>query len=231
MAQQESSVNIVLFGNTSAAHFGPENILLGQDQPLPGNSAFSQIVPLSRIISGRNISVINILGLEETEISPHSVHQFISQIVKEKEIHAFIFVLQLNQFTDANKLGIEWLRNTFGEGALPFVNILFTYEREDECDTIVDDLKKNTVVEQLTRQCGGRYHTCSKSMNNQSEMRTLLEKIDRLISENNQSCFTAEIYNTGYRELQDRQSQQRAYSSRWLQEEVPIQEDPMKHPK
>ncbi|KAG7326086.1 hypothetical protein KOW79_011011 [Hemibagrus wyckioides] len=84
----------------------------------------------------------------------------------------------------------------FGEGALTFVMILFTYEREEECDSIIDDLKKNTVLEHLIRQCGGRYHTCSKSMNNQSEMSTLLERIERLITENNQSCYTAEIYNT-----------------------------------
>ncbi|MCJ8749353.1 hypothetical protein PDJAM_G00175350 [Pangasius djambal] len=74
--------------------------------------------------------------------------------------------------------------------------ILFTYEREEECDTIIDDLKNNTVLEQLMKKCGGRYCTCSKSMNNQSEMRTLLEKIDHLFSENNQRCYTAEIYNT-----------------------------------
>ncbi|MCJ8749352.1 hypothetical protein PDJAM_G00175340 [Pangasius djambal] len=74
--------------------------------------------------------------------------------------------------------------------------ILFTYEREEECDTIIDDLKNNTVLEQLMKKCGGRYCTCSKSMNNQSEMRTVLEKIDHLVSENNQRCYTAENYST-----------------------------------
>ncbi|XP_053494453.1 interferon-induced very large GTPase 1 [Ictalurus furcatus] len=197
-AQPESRVNFVLFGNTSAVHFGPENVLLGQDLPILNNTEFSQIVPVSRMVSGRNVSVINILGLEETEFSPHIMHQFISRLVKENEIHAFIFVLQLNRLTDTNKLGLEWLKNTFGEDALSFVMILFTYEREEECDTIVDDLKKNSVLEQLTRQCGGRYHTCSKSMNNQSELRTLLEKIDRLTSDNNQRCYTVEIYNTAF---------------------------------
>ncbi|KAB5517561.1 hypothetical protein PHYPO_G00168550 [Pangasianodon hypophthalmus] len=227
MAQQETSVNIVLFGNTSAVHFGPENILLGQDQPILENTEFCQIVPVSRMVSGRNVSVINILGLEETEFSP----QFTSRLVKENEIHAFIFVLQVNRLTDANKLGLEWLKNTFGERALSFVMILFTYEREEECDTIVDDLKNNTVLEQLMKKCGGRYCTCSKSMNNQSEMRTLLEKIDRLISENNQRCYTAENYNTSFRGLQDRQSQQRAFNRLLVQEEVDIKEDLTKQPK
>lgn len=198
----------MLFGNTSAVNFGPENLLLGQDQPIVGNTELSQIVPISRMVSGRNVSVINILGLEETEFSPDGVYQIISRLVNKNNIHAFIFVLQLNRLTDNDKSGLEWLKRTFGEDALSFVMILFTYEREEECDTIVDDLKKNTVLEQLTRQCGDRYHTCSKSMTNQSEMRSLLERIDRLISENNQGCYSAEIYNKALRDLQHTQRQQ-----------------------
>lgn len=205
LAQKETSINIVLFGNTSAVHFGPDNILLGQDEPISGSTEFSQIVPIRRMVSGRNVSVINILGLEETELSPHTVPQFTSKLVKENEIHAFIFVLQLHQLTDANKMGLEWLKNMFGEGALPFVMILFTYEREEECDSIIDDLKKNTVLEHLIQQCGGRYHTCSRSMNNQSEMSTLLERIECLIAENNQSLYTAENNNTAFSGLQTHQ--------------------------
>ncbi|KAF4080888.1 hypothetical protein AMELA_G00176870, partial [Ameiurus melas] len=209
MAQPESRVNIVLFGNTSAVHFGPENVLLGQDLPILNNTEFSQIVPISRRVSGRNVSVINILGLEETEFSPNIMRQFISRLVKENEIHAFIFVLQLNRLTDSNKSGLKWLKKTFGEDVLSFVMILFTYEREEECDTVVDDLKKNSVLEQLTQQCGGRYHTCSKSMNSQSELRTLLEKIDRLTSENNQRCYTAEIYNKAFSQQTDSTTHQK----------------------
>ncbi|GAA6073722.1 interferon-induced very large GTPase 1-like [Tachysurus ichikawai] len=222
MAQQEFSVNIVLFGNTSAVHFGPDNILLGQDEPI---LEFSQIVPIKRMVSGRNVSVINILGWEETEFSPNTVRQFTSKLISENDIHAFIFVLQLHRLTDTNKMGLEWLKKTFGEGALPFVMILFTYEREEECDTIIDDLKKNTALEHLMRQCGGRYHTCSKSMNNQSEMRSLLEKME--ISESKQSCYNAEIYNTTFRGLQ---THQRALNRSLLQEEVEIKEDPTNQP-
>ncbi|XP_060760108.1 interferon-induced very large GTPase 1-like [Neoarius graeffei] len=225
MAQQDSRVNIVMFGSISAVHFGPENILLGQEQSVLRNTEVSQIVPVTSRVSGRNVSVIDILGLEETDLPPHTVHQFISRLVNENEIHAFIFVLQLNQLTDTDKLGLEWLKSTFGERALAFVMILFTYESEEECDTIIDDLKNNTVLEQLTQQCGGRYCTCSKSMNHQSEMGTLLENIDHLISENSQCCYTAELYTAAFRGLQDRQNQQTAANRLLLQEEVDNKED------
>ncbi|KAL7826723.1 hypothetical protein AOLI_G00319320, partial [Acnodon oligacanthus] len=150
------------------------------------------------------------------ELYLDTVDQAIARLVNENEIHAFVFVLQLCQLTDTDKMGLEWLQRTFGESVLPFVMILFTYEKEEDHDTIIDDLKKNPVLEQLLQKCGDRYYTCSRSMSNQTEMKTLLEKIDHMISENNQRCYTAELYNaaSNLRErLQDSKKQQSAWSS------------------
>ncbi|KAF4100215.1 hypothetical protein G5714_018411 [Onychostoma macrolepis] len=72
---------------------------------------------------------------------------------------------------------------------------IFVVRLEEECDTITDDLKKNPVLERLLEQCGGRYHTCSKIMNNQYEMREMMNKIDCLFIENQQH-YTVEMYNT-----------------------------------
>ncbi|KAK2906622.1 hypothetical protein Q8A67_005607 [Cirrhinus molitorella] len=124
------------------------------------------------------------------------VDHLIGQLVNENEIHAFIFVLRLGQLTDADKMGLAWLQTVFGEKVLQFVMILFTYERKEECDTIIDDLKKNSVLEQLLEKCGQRYHTCNKMINNQSEMRDLMDKIQSLFNENQQQCYTGEMYNT-----------------------------------
>ncbi|KAL7883317.1 hypothetical protein SRHO_G00009750 [Serrasalmus rhombeus] len=207
LSSSESTVNVVLFGNSSAVCFGDENILLGKEHVHPEQDKF----PRRREISGRDVSVINILDFYEGEMYLDPVEYITGQLLNENNIHSFIFVLQQRRFTDADKRGIEWLQKTFGESVLPFVMILFTYEREEDSDTIIDDLKKNPVLEQLLQKCGDRYHTCSKSMNNQSEMKTLLEKIDHMVSENNQRCYTAEIYNTTStqkEQLQDSKTQQ-----------------------
>ncbi|KAL7826724.1 hypothetical protein AOLI_G00319330, partial [Acnodon oligacanthus] len=204
MEKEVQDLTVVLFGNSSAV--GDENILLGQ--PAADVADFSAIVPKSKKISGRIVNLINILELQDNALH---MDQAIVRLVQENEIHAFVFVLQLDQLTDADKVGLEWLQKTFGESVLPFVMILFTYEKLEDCDTIIDDLKKNPLLVHLVEKCGDRYHTCSKSMSNQSEMKTLLEKIDHMVSENNQRCYTAELYNAALnlREgLQDRLSQQ-----------------------
>ncbi|XDV28150.1 hypothetical protein PO909_031506, partial [Leuciscus waleckii] len=118
----------------------------------------------------------------------------IGHLVNESEIHAFIFVVRLGQLTDEDKMGIEWLQRRFGDKVLSFAIILFTYEQEGECDTIIDDLKNNSVLEQLLEKCGGRYHSCSKNMNNQSEMRELIDRIKQLFTDNNQQFYTREMY-------------------------------------
>ncbi|RXN36948.1 GTPase IMAP family member 8-like protein [Labeo rohita] len=102
------------------------------------SAEISSIVPVQREISECHVSVINMIDLHETE----HVEHLIGQIVNENEIHAFIFVLRLGQLTDADKMGLEWLQRVFGDKVLQFVMILFTYEREEECDTIIDDLNQ-----------------------------------------------------------------------------------------
>ncbi|XP_055038483.2 interferon-induced very large GTPase 1-like [Misgurnus anguillicaudatus] len=142
-------------------------------------------------ISERDISVFNMIDF--TELPMDSADQLIGQLMHDNEISAFIFVVHLGQLTDGDKMCLDWLQSVFGDRVLQFVMILFTYERKDESDSIIDDLKKNTVLEELVKKCGGRYHTCSKTMNNQSEMRELIKKIDRLFNENQEQCYIGEM--------------------------------------
>lgn len=205
VGSDSSDFTVVLFGNTSAVNFGDENVLLGLDHVPPDQAN----IPRTIKVSGRSLSVVNLLDLHEGDLYLDHVDQITAQLVHENNIQAFIFVLQLGQFTDGDKMGLEWLEKTFGESSLSLVMILFTYEREEEGDTVIDDLKHNTVLEQLIKKCGDRYCTCSKNMNNQSEMRTLLEKINLLVSENAQRCYTAEIYTTALQHQEHQQDRER----------------------
>ncbi|XP_051989351.1 interferon-induced very large GTPase 1 [Xyrauchen texanus] len=186
------NLTVALFGNSAAVQFGCNNILLGEKQLHPENAEFSMIIPSQRKISEHHVTVINIIDSHETDLRPFD--NVISHLLNENEIHAFIFVVQLGQLTDADKMGIEWLQSIFGDRVLPFVMTLFTYDRDEECDTIIDELKKNSVLEQLVEKCRQRYHTCRKTMSNQSEMRELMDRIERLHIENNKQCYTSEMF-------------------------------------
>ncbi|RXN10862.1 GTPase IMAP family member 8-like protein [Labeo rohita] len=160
------------------------------------NAEVSRIDPLQKKISERHISVFNIIDLHETELYLDCVDHLIGQLVNENEINVFIFAVRLGQLSNDDKMSLEWLQRVFGDKVLQFVMILFTYERKEEYDTIKDDLKKNPDLQQLLEKCGGRYQTCNKMMTNQSEMRDLMKKIEHLFNENQQQCYTGEMFNT-----------------------------------
>ncbi|KAK2907173.1 hypothetical protein Q8A67_006158 [Cirrhinus molitorella] len=206
-------LTIVFFGNSAAVQFQHDNILLGEIQPNIENVAIPMTVPLQMKISGCRVSVINLIGLHETALD---LHPPTDQLVNENEIIAFVFVVRVGQLTDADKMGIEWLQKVFGDRVLQFVMILFTYESQEESDSIIDDLKKNSALERLLKKCGGRYHTCSKNMNSQSEIKYLLNKIEQLFINNKEQRYTSEMYKTALRERPDLQSedlQNRTYPS------------------
>ncbi|XP_067282667.1 interferon-induced very large GTPase 1-like, partial [Pseudorasbora parva] len=184
------SLTVVLFGDSASLQFDPENILLGEEKPCCKQAGTSRIVPLEREIAERHVSLINMIDLHETDLEDH----LIDQLVKENEIHAFFFVVRLGQLTDADKMGLEWLQRVFGDKVLQFVMILFTYERKEERDAIKDI--KDPDLKQLLEKCGGRYQTCNKKMNNQSEIIDLMKEIERLFNKNKQQRYTGEMLNT-----------------------------------
>nr|XP_055057558.1 interferon-induced very large GTPase 1-like [Misgurnus anguillicaudatus] len=185
--QKVSNKTFALFGNSTSVQFGSDNILLGEEPPLKD---VELIKPLKIKISDNHISVINMIDF--TKLPMGSVDYLIGQLMHENEISVFIYVVRLGQLTDADKMGLEWLQKVFGDRVFQFVIILFTYEREEVSDTIIDDLKGN----QLVKKCGGRYHTCNKTMNNQSEMRELVSKTESLFNGNKEQCYTEEMFNT-----------------------------------
>ncbi|XP_055051003.2 GTPase IMAP family member 6-like [Misgurnus anguillicaudatus] len=202
MAQEIPKLTFVLFGNSTSIQFGYANSLLSEKPP-EEEGEFYRIVRVHTKISERDVSVINMIDLHDNKCYKDFVNHLIGKLMYKSKIFAFIFVVRLGQLTDADKMSLEWLQSVFGDGVFQFVSILFTYEREEESDTIIDDLKKNTVVEQLLNKCGERYHICSKTMNNRSEMRELIKKIDCLFNENQGKCYTEEMYNTQLRERED----------------------------
>ncbi|XP_076866484.1 GTPase IMAP family member 8-like [Brachyhypopomus gauderio] len=188
----DQDLTVVVFGKVSAVHFGDDNLLLGQEELRADSCNSSLDVFSQRNLLGRRVSVVNMLHQEEANLDLNSTHQDSIESVNTKTIHAFILVLQLGQVTHTDKVELEWLQKRFGESVLPRVMPVFTYEREEECDNIKKDLKKKPILKQLMKDCGKRYHTCSKNMNDQSEMTALLEKIDGLAYENNKHSYIAE---------------------------------------
>ncbi|KAK2894132.1 interferon-induced very large GTPase 1-like isoform X4 [Channa argus] len=160
-------LTLVLIGDTNSIELGSNNILLDYD------AQTSQFSLKLYDLCGRYISVINLLGLKSPEKFP--VNQ---------GIHAFLLLLPNALHNNHYSSGLQWLEKAFGKRSLSYVLTVVTHKSDENCESALTDLKANSSFTEK------RYHTCTRSMTDGSEIIALLEKIDVMVSENDPHCYS-----------------------------------------
>lgn len=113
--------------------------------------------------------------------------------------HVFLLVLPIGRFTKGEDTKtLELIEEVLGENYKKFTVVLFTrgdalknekmsikHYTEHECD----EACKN-----LIRDCGGRYHVFNnQEIKNRSQVTDLINKINRMMKDNEGSCYTREM--------------------------------------
>ncbi|XP_071330439.1 interferon-induced very large GTPase 1-like isoform X12 [Trachinotus anak] len=158
-------LTLVLIGDTNSIEVGSKNILLDHDEQTQQFS--SSLYDLC----GRHISVINMLGQQNTDKFPLN-----------QGVHAFLLLLPNGLQNSHYSSGVQWLEKTFGKESLAYLMTVVTHGSDEECDRALTDLKANSSFVEK------RYHTCTKSMREENEIVALLKKIDVMVSENDPHC-------------------------------------------
>ncbi|TWW69499.1 Interferon-induced very large GTPase 1 [Takifugu flavidus] len=148
---------------------GSQNILFDHDK----QANVEQISKGLYDLCGRHISVINLLG-----------HQNSETCQLNKGVHAFILLVSNSHHESSYRAGRQWLEKAFGEESLPYLLTVVTHESDEQCKSALTNLKRDDSFNDK------RYHTCKKGMTDQREMLALLEKVDVMVQENNPSCYT-----------------------------------------
>ncbi len=156
-------LTLVLIGDTNSIEIGSKNILLDHDEQTNLEQFSTKLYDLC----GRHISVIDILG-----------QQNIDKFPLNQGTHAFLLLLPNGLHNSHYSSGVQWLEKAFGKGSLAYLMTVVTHKSDEKCENALTDLKAySSFVEK-------RYHTCTRSMMNEREVITLLEKIDVMVSEN-----------------------------------------------
>ncbi|XP_058509311.1 uncharacterized protein LOC131475314 isoform X4 [Solea solea] len=158
---------LVLIGDTNSIKVGPENILLANDE----QTHMQHLSPKLYDLCGRHISVINMLGQQNTE-----------NLLLNQGAHVFLLILPNSLDSSQHSAGVQWLEKAFGKESLSYLITVVTHDADAECESALTDLKANTGFDEK------RYHTCTKSMTDVYEMTALLEKIDVMVSEKKTYC-------------------------------------------
>ncbi|XP_071330435.1 interferon-induced very large GTPase 1-like isoform X8 [Trachinotus anak] len=159
-------LTLVLIGDTNSIEVGSKNILLDHDEQTQQFS-FSLYD-----LCGRHISVINMLGQQNTDKFPLN-----------QGVHAFLLLLPNGLQNSHYSSGVQWLEKTFGKESLAYLMTVVTHGSDEECDRALTDLKANSSFVEK------RFHTCTKSMRDENEIIALLGKVDVMVSENDPHCY------------------------------------------
>lgn len=108
--------------------------------------------------------------------------------------HAFLVVLQLGRFTKEERDTVKMIQTYFGEAAAQYSLVLFTHGDKLKKQTIETFISKSQELTGLVEMCYNRYHVFNNRIGDQEQIDQLLDKIDKMILENEGGFYTPKMF-------------------------------------
>ncbi len=112
-------------------------------------------------------------------------------------VNTILLVFPLHTFTQQDADTVLLFKQMFGEDAMKHTLVLFTHGDELQNKSVDQLIRRNAELSKLTEECGGRFHLLNnKDLNDREQVTKLLMKIQRMVSENENSCYTSQMFET-----------------------------------
>ncbi|KAK7166956.1 hypothetical protein R3I94_001374 [Phoxinus phoxinus] len=186
-----SYLRIVLLGKSVSENSEVGNVILGR-------AAFDSEDPpdVAERVGGRlkdrRVIIINSPQLLKTNISDHQITQTVRECVSLSDPgpHAFILVLQYNDFTEEDMRRIKQVLKEFSEEAIKRTIVLTTDEEKLRAKGAF--VKANEFIQQFTEDCGGGHLQLDHEI--QRQFSGILQQLEKILRENNEDFLTCELY-------------------------------------
>ncbi|KAE8279296.1 GTPase IMAP family member 8 [Larimichthys crocea] len=197
------------------------------------NSGTSECEAKTKSVNGRSITLIDTPGFFDTDRSEEELKPEIVRCITEcaPGPHAFLIVLEVNKFTELEQAVINKIKEYFSEEAFKYATVVFTRgDQLPEGQTIEDYVRQNRPLSDLVKKCGGRCHVIDNKYwnqnpkheyrSNQFQVEELLKTIERMVKENNGSCYTNEMLQLVEEEIEQEEENIRLLAGNMSEEEI-----------